>query len=88
MPETFYVVSAESADADEYTGAVAFNRTDKDADNEEAAREYLTERKAAAPWHSHAVMSADDFAAYNDHLANKGDETDPANDGTPADATD
>lgn len=77
-PKTFYVVTKETADSGEYVSAVAFNRTDKDADNESAANEYVGERKASAPWHSHSVMSADAF----DKFSTKAAKADTAAHGT------
>lgn len=64
MSNVHYVVTRENGnDNAKYLAAVAFNRNDKDADNEADANAYADERKATAPWHSHTVMSADDFAS-------------------------
>jgi hypothetical protein len=79
MNDTFYVVSKETADAKDYIGAVAFNRTDKDADNEAAANAFLDERKIVAPWHNHSVMTADDFDKANaDSASSDPAPSDPA----------
>ena len=63
MSDVFYVVSGEGAD--DYS-AVAFTNSDKDADNKAAAEEFLSERKAAAPWAKHTVMDAGEFEKYTD----------------------
>jgi hypothetical protein len=77
MSETFYVVTKETADADDYIGAVAFTRSDKDADNETAANDYLAEKKLTAPWHNHTVVSGDEFTADKPEAD---EPTDPATD--------
>ena len=91
MSDVFYVVSRETADSDDYIGAVAFNSSDKDVDNEATANEYLTERKIVEPWRSHSVMSADDFASFSDPDKNTQADAptdDPKADGADAVATD
>lgn len=72
MSDTFYVVTGDGPDAT----SVAFNRTDKDADNESAANEFLAERELVAPWFQHRTMTADEFASFSD----------PDNADVPADA--
>lgn len=54
--------------------ATVFNRTDKDADNEAAANEFLAERQAAAPWLDHEVMTEADFKDASDAEVNASDE--------------
>jgi hypothetical protein len=67
MSDIFYVVTRENKnDKNKYLAAVAFNRSDKDADNEADATAYADERKVSAPWHSHTVMSAEKFASLTD----------------------
>jgi hypothetical protein len=83
MSDVYYVVTRENGNDDSaYLAAVAFNRSDKDSDNEAEANAYASERKVTAPWHSHSVMTADDFGA----LADKTDDgSDTATDDTATD---
>jgi len=48
------VVTKENDSADDYIAATVY--PDKDS-----AEEFLTGRKAAAPWHSHSVVSYTEF---------------------------
>jgi hypothetical protein len=72
MSDIFYVVTGDGPDAT----AVVFNRTDKDADNEAAANDFLTERKNVAPWFQHRVMSESEFAAFSEPTNEPGDNAD------------
>jgi len=78
MSDVFYVVSGSGDDV----SAVVFNRGDKDADNESAANEFLAERRKAAPWDDHKVMTADEYDNASAPQDPETTETDNKSEGT------